>query len=205
MRRWLIRICCSHRRLTRYAAHASVEPIPRPATHLSRNAIRHSARVMQHNLQANTGCVRLQDSDSLTSVQRTPHSSPAPIQSMRVDHRRLHALVAHQLLNGPDVVPVLQQVRRESCAGTCAASRASPDPAARPPPAPPAAPPTRAGGGASPTRSAGPRHRLEAGKTYCQPESVAADGYFRARAVGRETRPNPAARSRSWTAAPGPG
>lgn len=46
-------------------------------------------------------------------VQRTPHATAAPIQHMRVDHRRTHIPVAKQLLDRPDVIAGLEQMRRK--------------------------------------------------------------------------------------------
>jgi hypothetical protein len=47
----------------------------------------------------------------LPFVSRTDHRPTASIQDVRVDHRRPHVPVPEQLLNGPDVVAVLEQVR----------------------------------------------------------------------------------------------
>ena len=49
----------------------------------------------------------------LAPVQRAPHPQPAPIQHVRVDHRRRHTPVPQEFLHCPDVVTILQQVRRE--------------------------------------------------------------------------------------------
>lgn len=46
-------------------------------------------------------------------IERATHSAPTTVQHVRVDHRRRHVPVPEQLLNGADVVPVLEQVRRE--------------------------------------------------------------------------------------------
>ncbi len=49
-------------------------------------------------------------------IDRAPDAPSAPVQDMGVDHGRLDVFVREQLLNGPDVVPVLQQVCREGMA-----------------------------------------------------------------------------------------
>ncbi len=46
-------------------------------------------------------------------VQRAPDAPSTLIQNVRVDHRRTDVPVPEQLLDRPDVVPRLQQVRRE--------------------------------------------------------------------------------------------
>ena len=53
----------------------------------------------------------------LEPVQRTHHPTRPPIQHMRVDHRRAHIIVPQQLLDGPDITPTLQQMRREAVPG----------------------------------------------------------------------------------------
>ena len=68
---------------------------------------------------ASNGDVRLRRSrDKLASqlVRRACHPQHAPLQHVRVDHRRRDVRVAEQLLNGPDVVSALQQMRRERVA-----------------------------------------------------------------------------------------
>jgi hypothetical protein len=52
-------------------------------------------------------------------VQWAAHSQPAPIQDMRVNHRRLHIFVTQQFLHGPNIVALLeqmQQMRRKTVA-----------------------------------------------------------------------------------------
>jgi hypothetical protein len=49
----------------------------------------------------------------LQAIARTPHTERAAIQDVRVDHRGADVRVAEQLLNGSDVVPVLEEVRRK--------------------------------------------------------------------------------------------
>ena len=48
------------------------------------------------------------------AVQRAAHRATTHAQHMRVDHRRPHVLVSHQLLNGADVRARRQQMRREA-------------------------------------------------------------------------------------------
>jgi hypothetical protein len=48
-------------------------------------------------------------SDSL-KIQRAAHRQAAALQDVGVDHRRPHVLVPQQFLDGPDVVPGLEQV-----------------------------------------------------------------------------------------------
>jgi hypothetical protein len=48
-----------------------------------------------------------------TSGPPAPHRSRAAIQHVSVDHRRAHVAVPQQLLNGTNVVAVLEQMRRE--------------------------------------------------------------------------------------------
>ena len=52
---------------------------------------------------------------SLQPVGRALHSKRSTIDDMRVDHRRCHAGVAEQFLDGSDVIPVLEQVGRNEC------------------------------------------------------------------------------------------
>jgi hypothetical protein len=49
----------------------------------------------------------------LQTIGRTPHAERAAIQDVRIDHRRADIGVAEKLLNGSDVVPVLEEVSRE--------------------------------------------------------------------------------------------
>ena len=49
-------------------------------------------------------------------VERAAHAEAAAVQDVRVDHGRADVLVAQQLLDGPDVVPGLEQVRGEAVA-----------------------------------------------------------------------------------------
>src|SRR5262249_51197465 len=46
-------------------------------------------------------------------IQRARHGLAAAIEHVRVNHRRLHAGMAQQLLHRANVIPGLQQVRRE--------------------------------------------------------------------------------------------
>ena len=43
-------------------------------------------------------------------------SPTAPVQDMGVDHRRAHVLVAQQLLDRPNIIPIFQQVGRKGVA-----------------------------------------------------------------------------------------
>ncbi len=43
-------------------------------------------------------------------VGRAQHSSTAPVQNVRVDHRRSHVLMAQQFLHRSDIIPVFQQM-----------------------------------------------------------------------------------------------
>ena len=49
----------------------------------------------------------------LQPVGRALHSKRSTIDDMRVNHRRRDAGVAEQFLDGPDVIPVLEQVGRK--------------------------------------------------------------------------------------------
>jgi hypothetical protein len=57
--------------------------------------------------------VHVAHANRLPLVSRTVHRPTASIQDVRVDHRRPHVAVPEQLLNGPDIVAVLEQVRRK--------------------------------------------------------------------------------------------
>ena len=52
-------------------------------------------------------------SAAASGVRRTAHSSPTAVHDVRVDHCRADVRMAHELLDGTDVVPCLQKVRRE--------------------------------------------------------------------------------------------
>ena len=49
----------------------------------------------------------------LQAIQRTTDPMPSTIQDMRIDHCRLDALMAQDLLDRPDVVTALEEMRRE--------------------------------------------------------------------------------------------
>jgi hypothetical protein len=51
-------------------------------------------------------------------IDGAPNASPAPIQDVRVDHRRLDVSVTKQLLISPDVVSALLGMRREGMPGS---------------------------------------------------------------------------------------
>ena len=59
--------------------------------------------------------VRVQPERRLRSkaIDRAAHAKRATIEHVRVHHRRTDVRVAEQLLHGPDVVPILEQVRCE--------------------------------------------------------------------------------------------
>lgn len=57
-------------------------------------------------------------SDSSTSrrlelIERTPHPAPTLIEHVRVNHRGAYIAMPQQLLDRSDVVPGLEEVRRE--------------------------------------------------------------------------------------------
>jgi hypothetical protein len=49
-------------------------------------------------------------------IEWTPYPTPAALQHVRIDHRRLDVLVPQEFLHGPNIVPVLQQVRSKAVA-----------------------------------------------------------------------------------------
>jgi hypothetical protein len=49
-------------------------------------------------------------------IQGTAHRQPDAIQHVRLDHRRVHILVTQQFLHRPDIVALLEQMRREAVA-----------------------------------------------------------------------------------------
>jgi len=49
-------------------------------------------------------------------IQRAPHASPALIQNVRIDDRRAHVAMRKEFLDGPNVVPALEKVRRKRVA-----------------------------------------------------------------------------------------
>ena len=60
-------------------------------------------------MQPDAGSHSSRDS-KLIPVQRTPHAAPTTIEHRPVDHRRLHVLVAEQLLDGVNVVAGFEQM-----------------------------------------------------------------------------------------------
>ena len=50
----------------------------------------------------------------LDSIEWTPHRQPAAIQDMRVNHGGLHIFVPEEFLDRPDIIALLQQMRREA-------------------------------------------------------------------------------------------
>ena len=64
-------------------------------------------------------------------IQRTAHGQSATIQHMRINHRRLHIFVAQPCVHRPDLVALLEQMRRnavpngmttEACGARCRTS-----------------------------------------------------------------------------------
>ena len=53
--------------------------------------------------------------DQSEAVDRTAHAKRAAIDHVRVHHRRADVRVAQQLLHGPNVVPILEQVWANEC------------------------------------------------------------------------------------------
>jgi hypothetical protein len=49
-------------------------------------------------------------------IQRTAHSQSASIQHMRIHHGGLHIFVPEELLDGPDLVALQQQMRGKTVA-----------------------------------------------------------------------------------------
>jgi hypothetical protein len=67
--------------------------------------------------------LRLDRKGGLQEVHRALDTPAAPVEDVGVDHRRLHALVAEELLDGPDVVAVHQEVGGEGVAEGMAGRR----------------------------------------------------------------------------------
>src|SRR3989442_6299653 len=57
------------------------------------------------------------------AISRALDSPAAPVQDMGVDHRRAHVLMAQQLLDRPNIIPVLRQQGLKGVAKRMAASR----------------------------------------------------------------------------------
>ena len=62
------------------------------------------------------GCLGRRRSAEPQSIQWAADAGVASVEDVRVDHGRLHAAVAEQLLDRADVVAVLEQVGREGVA-----------------------------------------------------------------------------------------
>jgi hypothetical protein len=62
----------------------------------------------------------------LPAVGGAADGEAATVQDVSVDHGRRHVLVPQQLLNGPDVVPVLEKMGGEGMTESMAASFAVP-------------------------------------------------------------------------------
>ena len=58
-------------------------------------------------------CGQSHSTTSSEAVDRAAHAERTTIEHMRVHHRRADVRVPEQLLRGPNVVPILEQVRRE--------------------------------------------------------------------------------------------
>ena len=72
----------------------------------------YAATDSQHNMSADHGARR----GILSSAQRvgwTAHAHAGAVEHVGVDHRRPHVLVSQELLHGANVVPLIEQVRRE--------------------------------------------------------------------------------------------
>ena len=52
-------------------------------------------------------------SDHPLPVEGTPHATSAAVQHVRIDHRRADIAMPQQLLDRPDVIPGLEQMRRK--------------------------------------------------------------------------------------------
>ena len=55
------------------------------------------------------------------AIRRTPHAQRPTIEDVSINHRRADVRMAQQLLQRPNVVPVLQQVSRETMSERVAA------------------------------------------------------------------------------------
>ena len=56
-------------------------------------------------------------------IRRTSDASPPSVEYMGVDHGRTHVRMTKQFLDRPDVVPILEEVRREGVAECMAGGR----------------------------------------------------------------------------------
>jgi hypothetical protein len=102
-----INVGCHTRVKVRYAPATCLDARQRRAQSHSRISPQRSRiRTATHPLAAGRG-------NTSSEVERALDAAAAPVQDVRVDHRRAHVGVPEQLLDGPDVVPGLQQVRRE--------------------------------------------------------------------------------------------
>ena len=55
-----------------------------------------------------SGCCAADGVDMPAAVERAGYATPTLVHDMRVDHGRLHALVAQQFLHGTDVISALE-------------------------------------------------------------------------------------------------
>jgi hypothetical protein len=47
----------------------------------------------------------------LQTIGRTPHTMPAPVQNVCIDHRRSHVFVTQKFLDRADIISILQKMR----------------------------------------------------------------------------------------------
>ena len=59
----------------------------------------------------------------LTAGPWAPHAEPSTVEDVRVNHRRAQVPVPQEFLYCPDVIPILQEVRRERMPKRVAAHR----------------------------------------------------------------------------------
>ena len=107
-------------------------------------------------------------------VERAPHAATATVQDMGVDHGGADVLVSEELLDGADVVAVLEEMGGEGVAEGVAGDALGEGGVA-----------VGLGDGALDDGLV----EVVAGKMYCQSQEVEASGYLRARASGSQTLP----------------
>ena len=54
--------------------------------------------------------------DALQPIDRAPNAKPAPIENVRVYHRRSNVTMTEEFLHSPNIGPVFEQMRRERVA-----------------------------------------------------------------------------------------
>jgi hypothetical protein len=47
-------------------------------------------------------------------IQGTAHGQPASIEDVRINHRGLHVLMPQEFLHCPDIIALLEQMRRKA-------------------------------------------------------------------------------------------